>query len=150
MKKQIFLRGLLGVPLGIAIGYFITIVNSLTIGNGSYSACVPSLVDTFGSEIEAVVFQAVLMGVLGACFGAASLIWEVESWSIAKQTGIYFLVSSLAMFPIAYFTEWMEHSILGFLIYFGIFVAIFIVVWVLQYFIWRKKIDQFNEKIKNR
>jgi len=30
---------------------------------------------------------------------------------IAKQTGIYFLILSLTMFPIAYITHWMEHSV---------------------------------------
>ena len=51
LKKQIFLRGLLGIPLGITIGYLITIVLSLVWGNGYYSPCVPSLASIMGSEI---------------------------------------------------------------------------------------------------
>jgi len=150
MKKQAFLRGLLGVPLGITIGYLITIFISLGWGNGSYTPIVPSLVEQLGSEISAVILQAVLCGVLGATFGAISIIWEIDSWSIAKQTGIYFLIGSIAMTPIAYINHWMEHSVGGFLSYFGIFVAIFIVVWVIQYIVWKKRIKRINDRMSNK
>lgn len=148
MKKKAILRGLLGFPLGIAIGYVITIVISLFVGEGYYSPSVPSLIDEIGSEIGAVVFQAILCGLLGASFSAASVIWEVERWSIVKQTGIYFLILSITLLPIAYFTHWMERSVFGFLFYFGVFVVIFIVIWVVQYFIWKNKIKGINQKIE--
>jgi predicted MFS family arabinose efflux permease len=109
---------------------------------------VPSLIDTMGSEISAVVLQTVLCGLLGSVFAASSVIWEMDDWSIAKQTGIYFLILTVVMMPIAYFTNWMEHSIIGFIIYFGIFVGIFIVVWLVQYLIWKKKVNKLNTKYK--
>ncbi len=37
MKKKIFLRGLLGFPIGITIGYLITIFISLIWGQNHYS-----------------------------------------------------------------------------------------------------------------
>ena len=43
MKKKALLRGLLGVPLGMAMGYLITIVISLGWGQGRYVACMPEL-----------------------------------------------------------------------------------------------------------
>lgn len=148
MKKKILLRGLLGFPLGISLGYVITIMISLSSGLDTYSPCVPSLIQTMGNENNAVLLQAILSGLLGSTFAMSSLIWEIESWGIAKQTGIYFAVTALAMMPIAYLANWMEHSVMGFLIYFGIFVGIFIVVWVIQYLIWHNKIKRLNDKVK--
>lgn len=148
MKRTLIYRILLGFPLGVFIGYAITIILSLVYADGYYSPCVPSLSETFGNQINAVLFQAVLCGILGASFAAASLIWEKESWSMLKQTSIYFIVTSLSMMPVAYFTHWMEHSLAGFLIYYLIFIAIFIVMWVVQYFIWRNKIKSLNHKLK--
>ncbi|MEG0693772.1 MAG: DUF3021 domain-containing protein, partial [Oscillospiraceae bacterium] len=113
MKKKVFLRGLFGFPLGISIGYIITIFISLAFAKGYYSPCVPVLAELMGNEINAVILQATLSGLLGSAFAASSVIWEIENWSIAKQTGIYFLVISLVMMPIAYFTNWMKHSVLG-------------------------------------
>ena len=36
IKKEMLLRGLLGFPLGIAIGSIITIINSLVYADGRY------------------------------------------------------------------------------------------------------------------
>lgn len=148
MRKQAFMRGLMGFPLGIAIGYLVTIVISLGWGQGYYSPCIPEFIEAMGSEIGAVTLQALLCGLIGSSFAACSVIWEVDKWSIAKQTGIYFLITALVMLPIAYLMNWMKHTFIGFLVYFGIFVAIFAMMWMVQYLIWKQKIKKMNEKFK--
>ena len=95
MKKKIVKRSLLGFPLGIAMGYLITILISLGWANGYYSPCVPELISLMGNEINAVILQTILCGILGAGFAASSVIWEMDSWSIVKQTGIYFSIISV-------------------------------------------------------
>ena len=89
MKKKIIKRSLLGFPLGITMGYLITILISLGWANGYYSPCVPELISLMGNEINAVIFQTILCGILGVGFAASSVIWEMDSWSIVKQTGIH-------------------------------------------------------------
>lgn len=147
MKKKIILRGLMGIPLGIAIGYIITICISLVWSDGYYSPCVPELITVMGNEVNAVIFQALLCGVLGAGFGAGSVIWEIEEWSIVRQTAIYFLLISIIMMPVAYFTYWMEHSVAGFLSYFGIFILIFVVVWLVQFLIAKHNVKKMNARL---
>ena len=147
MKKKIFLRAVLGFPVGVTIGYFITILISLTLADGYYSPYVPELVETAGNEIRAVLLQAVLCGLLGAGFAASSVIWEIESWGLAKQTGVYFTVISLIMLPIAYVTYWMEHSIQGFLSYFGIFVGIFVFIYIIELFVGTRIVKRMNAKL---
>lgn len=147
MKKKIFLRGIFGFPVGIAIGYLITIIISAIWANGYYSPCVPELISTTGSEINAVILQALLSGLLGTGFAASSVIWEMENWSIVKQTGIYFGIVSLIMLPTAYFLYWMEHSVVGFLSYFGIFAFIFIIIWIIQFFTGRRIVKRLNENL---
>lgn len=147
MKKNVLQRALLGFPLGISIGFAISIVISLIIGNGEYLPASTELVLALGNEINAVLVQTLLSGILGAGFAAASVIWELEDWSLAKQTGIYFLISSLLMLPVAWLAKWMEHSFRGFLVYFGIFLIIFVVIWIIQYLIIRENIKKMNAKI---
>ncbi len=147
MKKKLLLRGALGFPIGIAIGYVITICISLVWAGGYYSPCVPELAEALGSEIGAVALQALLCGLLGAGFAASSVIWEMESWSIARQTGVYFFIISLIMLPIAYVVYWMEHSVAGVLGYFGVFVLIFAVIWGIQFAIGKRNVKKMNEKI---
>ena len=144
MKKKIIMRGLFGLPTGIAIGFVITLIISVCIGNGSFYPVTPELIDATGNELNAVILQTVLCAIMGAGFAAASIIWELDSWSLAKQSGIYFMIISIIMLPIAYITNWMKHTILGVLSYVAIFVAIFVVVWISQYLLWKRKIKQMN------
>ena len=147
MKKKMILRGLFGLPVGIAIGFVITLLISICIGDGSFYPVMPELIQTAGNELNAVILQTILCAVLGAGFAMASVIWEMDSWSLAKQSGVYFLVISLVMLPIAYFANWMKHSIAGVLSYVGIFVVIFAAVWLSQYLLWKRRIKKMNARI---
>ena len=147
MKKKIFYRDLIGFHIVISIGTLIMILISLGWANGYYSPCVPDLITAMGNEINAVIIQTILCGLLGTGFSVSSVIWEIEHWSIVKQTGIYFLIISVIMLPIAYFMYWMKHSFIGFLSYFGIFVLIFVVMWIIQFIIGKNNIKRMNEKL---
>ena len=149
MKRKIIKRGFLGFPLGIAIGYVITVIISVCVGDGSFYPVTAELIDTMGNELNAVVFQTVLCGIMGMGYAMASVIWDIDSWSLAKQSGVYFAIACVVMFPIAYIANWMKHDIVGILSYAGIFVAIFIFVWMIQYFVWKDKVKRMNDGIQN-
>lgn len=148
MKKNFFFRIFMGLLGGIVISYFITLGISLVIGAGNYYPCVPSLIERFGNEVTAVTVQTVLSAILGAGFGGCSIIWEKDEWSLLKQTGIYFLITSVLMMMVAYICEWMEHSVKGVLSYFGIFFVIFVVVWAVQYLTWKVRISKIKEGLQ--
>ena len=150
MKEKILFRGAIGFPIGISIGYGITILISVIFAGGYYSPCVPELIAAMGNEINAVIVQALLCGLLGTGFGASSVIWEIDNWGIVKQTGIYFLIVSVIMMPIAYFNYWMAHSIVGFLSYFGIFTFIFVIVWITEFFIGKHNVRKMNENLHRK
>ena len=149
MKKEILKRCLLGTPLGLAISTIITIAISLTVGDGRYYAVVPSLAQDMGSEINAVILQAVLSMIYGAAWGGASVVWDAEGWSLLKMTVVHLVVTSLATFPIAYLARWMPQSATGILLYFGIFVLVYIGIWLSQYSSMKKRIKEMNAKIQN-
>ncbi len=150
MRKTILMRGLLGFPLGMALGEVIAVAGSLFWGHGDYVPCVPQFVEAMGNEIYAVALQTFLCGIIGAVFAMASVIWEIDKWSIAKQTGIYFVLTAAAMMPVAYITGWMEHSTIGVVTYFGIFVIIFVVVWMIQYSVIKCNIRKMNETLHKK
>ena len=141
-------RGLLGFPLGIAIGYVITVIISICIGDGFFHPVNPELVNKMGSELNAILIQTGLSGIMGTGFAMASVILEIDSWSLAKQSGIYFTIACVIMFPISYFANWMPHSTAGILSYVGIFVAIFVITWLVQYFVWKRKVKRMNDGVR--
>ncbi len=149
MKKKIIERTVAGFFIGIAIGQIISVLISLIAGKGEFLACAPEFTELIGNEAAAAAIQTLLCGVIGIGFAAASLIWESEKLNIAAQTGICFGLYAVTLLPIAYFTNWMEHSVLGVLGYIGIFAASFVVVWINQYIFLKRRIRAINAKIQN-
>lgn len=148
MKKKLLSRCIRGFPTGIAIGYIITILMSLQMGNGAYFPCTPELIQVVGSEINAVLLQTLVTGFIGAGFAGCSVIWDIERWGITVQTGVFFLAISLIMLPAAYFMLWMEHSLAGFLAYYGLFTLIFVVICVVQLTIIKHNIKKMNASLR--
>ena len=146
--KKIVLRCLIGAPIGLAISTIITIVISLLMGGGVYYAVVPELINDFGSEIKAVLVQALCSLLYGAAFGGASVIWETE-WSLSRMTITHFIICSFATFPIAYLMRWMDHDLSGVLKYFGIFVLIYALIWFGQYIRMKRNVEAWNRKVND-
>ena len=147
MKKKILHRCLIGAPIGLAISTLITIVISLIVGDGRYYAVVPEAVSDFGTEINAVLAQAVFSMLYGAAFAGASAVWETD-WSLLRMTLTHLVICSAATFPIAYGMRWMEHSPGGVLKYVGIFVAIYALIWIVMYGGIKRKIKAMNERVR--
>lgn len=148
MKKKVVIRCLIGAPIGLTLSTIITIAISLIVEDGHYYAVVPELIADCGTEINAVLLQTICSLLYGAAWAGASIIWEIDNWSILRQTTTHLIVCSLCTFPIAYFMRWMNHSILGILSYFGIFFAIYFVIWISQYMAIKKRIQQINSKVE--
>ena len=148
MFKEILKRCVLGAVFGVALSQVIAIFISLCIADGSFYAVVPSLAERINSEIGAAIIQTVCSILYGAMFGGMSIIWELDNWSILKQTVVHFLVVSVVTMPIAYIAEWMHHSALGVIIYFAIFAVIYAFIWFGQYMAIKTRINEVNKKVK--
>ena len=64
------------------------------------------------------------------------------------MTIVHLLVVALITLPIAYFMQWMKHSLGGFLTYIGIFLAIYAAIWIVEYNRMRKGVNDLNRKMK--
>lgn len=145
--KKIVSRVLYSFPIGISCSVGISLLLSLIFGEGKYYPFASPLVLFTGSEVKAMLMQTILSGILGSVFGGMSFIWEIERWSILKQTAVYFLSVSIPMMGISYLLYWMEHSLSGFLLYFLIFVMVFIVVWFFNLAVYWFKLRRMNRDL---
>lgn len=148
MKKKVAIRCLIGAPIGLAISNLIAIVISLTVGDGRFYAVAPELIADYGTEINAVLLQTICSLLYGAAWAGASTIWEADHWSILRQTITHLIICSLCTLPIAYFMHWMDHGFFGILSYFGIFFAIYVIIWISQYMAIKKRIRQINSEVQ--
>lgn len=150
MKKKILLRIFGGFPVGITIGYLISIIISLIHGHGKYLAVNELLINSWGSEIAAVLVQALACGILGAVGASASLIWENNNMSLLKRSVIYFIILTAAMLPIAWLMHWVEFNVKSTIIYLAVYCGIFCIIWLIQYCLILFEVKKINQKLTNK
>lgn len=145
--KNVILRGLIGVPIGIALS--VTIPLCISLSFGELMLVPPEMLEHFnGCELSAFTNQYILSCIIGFTFAAASCIFEVDQWSMALQTFIHFLIVSLVFLPVSILAGWMGTTPLAIAIYFAIFIMIYLTIWLIQYFSWKRKIKRLNQQLK--
>ena len=148
MVKEFFKRAIMGSMIGVFINVFNSIIISYCVNDGNYYPVVPQLADKCGGDTNAVAVQTAVTMVYGAVMAGISVIWELERWSLLRQTATHFVICSAMTLPVAYFMQWIEQSLAGVLVYFGIFAAIYVIIWVSIYYSTRKKIKQMNSRVE--
>ena len=150
MKKKVLFRSLFGLLSGVALGQLIAIVISAVKGDGSFHAVIPELVNDFGGEQSAVIVQTILLGVVGAVVGAASVIWELDRWSLTKQTGAHFCLFAIPFTLVAYALYWVPRSVGGVVAWVCVLVVIYAVIWCGAYFSTKRKIQKINDQLHRK
>lgn len=149
MKKKIVLRSLMGAPIGVTVGVVITVIFSLCLGHGEYFPAPHELTDRCGGNATvAVMVQTLCSLLVGAICGGSSVIWEMERWSLLKQTLVHFAVLALPFFGIGYAVYWLPHHIYGALGYVGGFAAVYCIMWCSIYFFIKSQIGKMNKQLR--
>lgn len=144
MKKAL-LRGILGIPIGAFICTTISLVISLKHGK---LLVIPDM--NVSDPLTAYVIQYIASAVVGFVFAASSAIFEIDSWSIAKQTIAHLVIVSVVYLPCAIIAGWITPDLSEIFIFLGVFIFIYFVIWAIQYFTWKKRIERLNKKLQDR
>ena len=107
----------------------------------------PLLALQMGSELTAYILQTLAVMLYGCCWAAASCIWQVERWSLMKQTLIHFAVSSLSALPIAWLLCWFPHTWAGCAAYFLYFLLLYACIWAGNYLSVRARVRAMNKRL---
>lgn len=149
MKRKLLVRSILGAPIGVTISLTITIIFSICLGNGEFFPAPHELIDWCGgSETKAVIIQMICSLLVGAVCGGSSIIWDIEKWSLLKQTIIHFMVIVIPFFGVGYIMNWMPHYLYGALGYIGGFIVVYIIMWFSLYFSIKEKIKKMNKQLQ--
>lgn len=147
MFKKMLKLGLLGFVIGVFIAYAITIVISAIVGGGNFSPVSPALREICNTEMDAVMLQFFLSGIMGAIFAEASLVFEGKRLGLTLQTIIHFLIISTTWCVVSYTCRWWVRF--GLLAYLGIFVAIYFAIWLPCYIINLQEVKKINQRLKD-
>ena len=147
MLNKIIKRALLGFIYGIFIGQTILILESLMARDGNFYPVAASLVELAGTKIGAVIIQYFLTGIIGTTFAATTVLFEIDSWSLLKQTIIHFIITSIVMYIAGFLCGWFPHTVCSTLIWFGVFVVIYVIFWICFSMYYKNKIKKLNEAL---
>ena len=155
-KNRIIVHSSLGLALGLLVGDIITAVSAThEYNDGMLYVCTKELTEAVGSELGAFILQTLLSGLFGAVGMGLSSLYRIESWSIAKATGIHFSITLVFFYLTAFTLKWWSiRDAEWCLIMLVIFVAEYLIIWMVNYLTNRKSVREMNKalnemKLKN-
>ncbi|HFI0273198.1 TPA: DUF3021 family protein [Streptococcus suis] len=76
-----------------------------------------------------------LVGIIVTLVAGASVMYEIESWSLIKQSVVHFVTMLVTIFPCLLFSGWfILNNISDYIKVFGIFLFTGVVLWSIAYF----------------
>lgn len=146
MLKKMLIRG--------ASGYCITVTATVIVGLitglcGAEHACMPAFIARMGSEITAVYLQTMLMSLIGFAFGASSVLFEIEKWSLLKQGAAHLSITAAVwiIVELICFAPITPPIVFAFALS---ALGTYAITWSIQYFVWRAKVRRLNEQIHRK
>ncbi|MBS4770855.1 DUF3021 domain-containing protein [Carnobacteriaceae bacterium zg-ZUI240] len=88
-----------------------------------------------------------ISGLAATAIGAFSVIYEIEKWSLFKQSAIHFIAMLCTVYPCLLTSSWFViNSPMDYLVVFGIFLAVGVVMWTISYFIFGRLLNDDSTK----
>lgn len=146
MWKKSLTRGLISYCISATASILASLIALLC---GAPRVCTPDFVARIGSEQVALLLQSLLIALIGFAFGASSVLFEIEHWSLLRQgathvaitAGIWIMVELICFAPIA------PPAVIAFTISAAVSYAI---TWGAQYFVSRAQVRKLNEQIHRK
>lgn len=134
--KKFILRGLFGITLGVFINQFVYLILAL---QG----------DVVSISSDIIITQFVISSVVGFYSAGISVVFNVEEWSILRQTVTHF-IAMLVYFPIAIYAGWMPTTLLGRALFILNYIVVYVVIWLSVRRYWANKAKELNAELHKR
>ena len=133
MNKHLKQALILGV-IGFVCGTMISVIMFFAGDGGEF---------TIGS-----IPKLLLGGVFGAIPMGGSIVYDIDSWSIARATIVHFVGTFAGFFLLAIAQGWFEPGDSFFWIWTAAWVFAYFIIWLIQYMIYHRKVKEMNEELR--
>ncbi len=134
----------------ICCGFTVTAVIALLIQILRANACKSVVTDGFAAHFAsreaAALAQLGLIGLIGAAFSGAALVFEIERWSYLRQGVAHFLITAAVWVPVAWLC-WSPYSGPGLWLTILGWTLTYCINWLVQYAIYKRRICELNRRI---
>ena len=135
IRKKMLLLALRGFFLGVLVGIAIMFAE----------------VSFWGADMPDMAYlirHLILSGVVGLVPNAAVVMYEIEEWSIARATITHFVVTFGTLYAVAFVQGWFVPWSIGFWIMTVVCLVMYIIIWLIQYLIYKRQIRKMNEELQ--
>lgn len=129
-------RGIYGIFIGVFIGQIFVVIAALTN-------------DTLVIESRDYLINFFGCAVIGYYCVAISICYDVEEWSLLRQTTTHAILIS-PYIVLAYFMRWTPQGALGMVLYVIFFIITYAIVWYCIKLYWQKRANEINELLESQ
>lgn len=137
-----------GIALGELFGLVFSLFFSYLYGLNDYVPSAPTFTDHFTRPLNAVLVSVILWGLMGLVFSAGALVFKVNYWTLRKRTIVNFVVYYCGFTPLAILAGWFPLNVTNWLFFTGIFVLVYVLMWMINMYLVKREIKRINQKIK--
>ncbi|WP_285768401.1 DUF3021 domain-containing protein [Peribacillus sp. SI8-4] len=103
-------------------------------------------------ELDSELFVKNAIGCLlcGWFFSTATILFEIEKWSLIFQTILHFLTVTILYFLLSFFVGWIPFTFKGLMTGIAIFLPFYGVVWIIFYLYFRYQVKVLNDGLDKR
>lgn len=141
-------RGMQGFAYAVTINLIIGMIIVAVVNKPDFMPMIPEYAAHFSSPLIAFGMQCLLTGVTSMAFGAGSVIMEIASWSLVKQSIVYFVATALVWIPVSIFC-WGLGKYMGTFFSIGAsYLVGYIISWFVQYKTCKQNIKEINKRLE--
>lgn len=146
--KTASIRGLQSFLYAVTINLVLEVIVTAVVNKPDFIPVLPDFAAYFSSPFLAFGVQCILVGLTSMAFGAGSVIMEFASWSLVKQSVIYFLVTATVWIPVSVFCWGLGKYKNTFYSITASYLIGYIISWSVQYKVCKKNISDINRKLE--
>ena len=138
MKNKILKLSVIGFLAGMAASVVICFMSS-----GFKEIVPPQLVSAAGGFTRALLIQLCFAGLDGAICFATVILYDIESWPLAKSTVCHWAITAIVYIPVSLGLYWVSNAS-ELLIVEAFMLAAYFVVWLIMCAIYRAQVRELN------
>ncbi|MBU5438037.1 DUF3021 domain-containing protein [Tissierella sp. MSJ-40] len=96
------------------------------------------------------IFFIFIVKIAGFYFITISMVFNIDNWSLLKQTIVHFILMSVVYFPVSVYAGWIPVPTVAKIIFIIFYVLISIIVWLSFKAYWKKKAMEINKQLELR
>ncbi|MCR5137315.1 MAG: DUF3021 domain-containing protein [Oscillospiraceae bacterium] len=147
MKKKLMIRSAIGFVIGMVLVVLIPAIFNRG-SDGTVHICSDTLIARAGSPTAALLVSLLLYGLYGACCMAGTVLYEIESWSLARATAVHYLGVMLG-YVIADLALGWRMPLKELLLIETFMTVSFFLIWLILYLRYRAMVKDLNTMQKD-